>query len=76
MIHIDTLKEEDIGTEVIYVSRVGHRETGYITSWNHINIFVNYGKTDGYGTATYPRDLYWDMTFTRFDILDIDFTEK
>ena len=71
MICIETLKDDDIGKEVIYVDGVGSREIGHITSWNHKYIFVNYGKTDGYGAATYPRDLYWDMTFTRFDILDI-----
>ena len=71
MIPISRLKESDIGKEVTYVSYPNNREIGHITSWNEKFIFVNYGTTDGYGVATDPKDLYFDFSYNRFDIMDI-----
>ena len=71
MIRISRLKKSDIEKEVTYVDRLGNKEIGNITSWNEKYIFVNYGTTDGHGVATDEKDLYFDFTYTRFDIMDI-----
>ena len=59
MIDITKLTEEDKGRSVVYKDGVGKMESGYITSWNDVNIFVDYGYSCGRGIATTPSDLYF-----------------
>lgn len=57
MIYIKNLTEEDRCREVTYTDGTGAKEFGHITSWNEVNIFVDYGNSCGRGIATYPCDL-------------------
>lgn len=59
-----TLDKSDVGRSVRYIP--GHAqgvlshhdiEDGKITSWNEVNVFVDYGH--GSHPATCPRDLIW-----------------
>lgn len=59
-----TLDESDVGRSVRYVP--GHVqgdashpdvEDGRITSWNEVNVFVDYGHCSH--PATSPKDLIW-----------------
>lgn len=59
-----TLDESDVGRNVRYVPTHAHGdlshsdiEDGRITSWNEVNVFVDYGH--GSHPATNPRDLVW-----------------
>ena len=59
-----TLGESDVGRRVRYIPNhanndVGHAdvEDGKITSWNEVNVFVDYGH--GSHPATSPDNLIW-----------------
>lgn len=59
-----TLDESDVGRSVRYVpTHADHDlshpdvEDGRITSWNEVNVFVDYGH--GSHPATDPSDLVW-----------------
>jgi len=59
-----TLDESDVGRNVRYVPThangdLSHSdiEDGRITSWNEVNVFVDYGH--GSHPATDPKDLVW-----------------
>lgn len=59
-----TLDESDVGRSVRYVPGHAHGdlshsdvEDGRITSWNEVNVFVDYGQTTH--PATSPSDLVW-----------------
>lgn len=61
MINREKLTNADVGRAVIYTpfelcSKI-LKEEGYITSWNHIYVFVDYGHSCGRGIATSPDDL-------------------
>lgn len=61
MIDIKKLTDKDIGRSVIYTSHPERKVVpGVITSFNSINIFVVYKRSQmGRGHATNPRDLNW-----------------
>jgi len=65
MINIRTICQADVGRSVVYTNGAGGKEDGHITSYNHIYIFVDYGKNCGRGTATYPRDLEFTVPLPR-----------
>ena len=59
-----TLEESDVGRRVRYVPThangdLSHKdvEDGLITSWNEVNVFVDYGHCSH--PATSPEDLIW-----------------
>ena len=58
---IKELTKDDIGRNVVYTPFEGcdssDIEYGHITSFNDVNIFVDYGKNCGRGHATNPEDL-------------------
>lgn len=53
---IEDLHKSDVGRPVIYTAGHGETETGVITSWNSVNIFVRYGA-ELHSKATTPSDL-------------------
>ena len=58
-VKIENLTEEDVGRKITYTGGYGINEVGFVTSWNEIYIFVDYGYSDGRGIATSSRDLKW-----------------
>lgn len=60
MIQLSQLTFADLGKRVIYTASDGRRETGYITSYNHEFIFVEYPPSET-PKATSPEDLEWDQ---------------
>lgn len=60
-INIKDLTQKDIGRSVQYIPfencKSKDYEYGHITSFNDVNVFVDYGKNCGKGTGTNPLDL-------------------
>ena len=59
MIQLSSLTFDDLGKRVIYTPVAGPPEVGYITSYNHEFIFVEYPPSET-PKATLPEDLEWD----------------
>jgi len=61
-IDITKLTDKDLNRSVIYTDGTGDTESGHITSWNDVYIFVDYGNSCGRGIATSPDDLNWTFS--------------
>lgn len=59
MIPLSSLTFADLGKRVVYSPVAGPQEVGYITSYNHEFIFVEYPPSET-PKATGPEDLEWD----------------
>ena len=60
MIEINKLTGSDKGRSVIYTSPQGEKQTGRISSWNNVFIFVWY-SWGAAAAATVPKDLEFEM---------------
>ena len=60
MIDIKSLTKEDKKRYVFYLDKnkkPKEEQLGFITSWNDMFVFVDYGQNEGRSTATRPDDL-------------------
>ena len=62
-IDIEKLTQLDVGRNVVFDKGGVGEELGHITSWNDVNVFVDYGYSCGRGIASSPERL--DFVFSR-----------